>query len=143
VFTSAFARAQGVDDGSGRPPADQFAAELRATWQHWTDAGSTVYVLADPPLNARVRPVDCTALHAAAPGECAIEKTVAQPADPLVSAATDADDANVRLLDFTDFFCDVDTCYTVIGGVTVYYDANHINYQYAELLGPVLLDRLD
>ena len=143
VFTSAFARAQGVDDGSDRPPADQFAAELRATWQHWTDAGSTVYVLADPPLNARVRPVDCTALHAAAPGECAIEKTVAQPADPLVSAATDADDANVRLLDFTDFFCDVDTCYTVIGGVTVYYDANHINYQYAELLGPVLLDRLD
>lgn len=142
VFTSAFARQQGVDDGSDTPPNDQFAAQLRATWKHWTDIGSKVYVLADPPLNGGVRTVDCTALHATAPAECAVDRRVAQPADPLVSAANDGGNANVRLLDFTDFFCEIDKCYTVIGGVDVYYDANHMNYQYAELLGPVLLDRI-
>jgi peptidoglycan/LPS O-acetylase OafA/YrhL len=142
VFTSAFAREQGVDDGSGNAPSEQFAAQLRATWQHWTDAGSMVYVLADPPLNGGVRAVDCTALHAAAPAECAVDRKAAQPTDPLVVAARDGGNPNVRLLDFTDSFCDIDKCYTAIGGVDVYYDANHMNYQYAELLAPMLLDRI-
>jgi hypothetical protein len=101
-----------------------------------------VYVLADPPLNKAVRSPDCTLLHAGAPMECAVERSLAQPADPLAAAATGARDHNVRLLDFTDFFCTPEKCYTVVGGVEVYYDANHLNHEFAELLAPMVLDRI-
>lgn len=142
IFTSTFARQQAVDDGSGKPPFDQFAAGLQATWKKWTDAGSKVYVLADPPLNKAVRPADCTMLHAAAPAECAVDRKTAQPADPLVAAAEGAGNDKVLLLDFSNYFCAADKCYTVIGGVNVYYDANHLNREYGELLTPIMLDRI-
>lgn len=142
VFTSSFAREQAVDDGSGRPPIDQFATGLQATWKKWTRAGSKVYVLADPPLNKAVRSPDCTILHAGAPTECAVDRSLAQPADPLVAAAKSSRDDNVLLLDFTDFFCSSEKCYTVVGGVDVYYDANHLNHEFAELLAPMVLDRI-
>lgn len=142
VFTSSFARQQAVDDGSGKPPLDQFTAGLQATWKQWTRAGSNVYVLADPPLNKAVRSPDCTLLHASAPMECAVKRSLAQPVDPLVAAAESAGDDHVRLLDFTDFFCSPEKCYTVVGGVEVYYDANHLNHEFAELLAPMVLDRI-
>lgn len=142
VFTSSFAREQSVDDGSGKPPFDQFTAALKATWKSWTDAGSNVYVLADPPLNKAVRSPDCTLLHATVPTDCAVERSLAQPADPLVAAASGAGNEHVVLLDFTDYFCSAEKCYTVIGGVDVYYDANHLNHEYAELLAPMVLDRI-
>ncbi|XAS66566.1 acyltransferase family protein [Micrococcaceae bacterium Sec5.7] len=142
VFTSMFARKQAADDGSGKPRNEQFATGLNATWKHWTDAGAKVYVLADPPLNQAVRPPDCTTLHAAAPAECAVDRKAAQPEDPLTLAARISSNGNVRLLDFTDFFCTPGKCYTVVGGVNVYYDANHLNRGYSELLAPILLDRI-
>lgn len=142
VFTSMFARRQTADDGSGKPRANQFMDGLNSTWRRWTDSGSKVYVIADPPLNQAVRTPDCTSLHAAAPELCAVARAVAQPEDPLTMAARDNGNAGVRLLDFTDFFCDASRCYTVVGGVNVYYDQNHLNREYSELLAPVLLDKL-
>ncbi|KIS25644.1 hypothetical protein TV39_20210 [Arthrobacter sp. SPG23] len=142
VFTSSFAREQAVDDGSGKPPFDQFTAALRVTWKNWTDAGANVYVLADPPLNKAVRSPDCTLLHAGVPADCAVERNLAQPADPLVAGVEGAANGNVVLLDFTDYFCSPEKCYTVVGGVDVYYDANHLNHEYAELLAPMVLDRI-
>jgi peptidoglycan/LPS O-acetylase OafA/YrhL len=142
VFTSMFAREQSVDDGSGKPATQQFSEGLQATWQRWTDTGAKVYVLADPPLNQAVRPPDCTNLHEADPQACAVDRSLAQPEDPLTLAARSAGNEGVRLLDFTDFFCDRDKCYTVVGGVNVYYDANHLNREYSELLAPLILDRM-
>ena len=66
----------------------------------------------------------------------------AHPEDPLSVAARAGYVKDIRLLDFTDYFCDPAKCYTVVGGVNVYYDANHLNRVYSELLAPMLLDRL-
>lgn len=140
VFTSMFAREQSVDDGSGKPVTQQFSEGLQETWRRWTDAGAKVYVLADPPLNQAVRPPDCTNLHVADPAACAVDRSLAQPEDPLTVAARSAANGNVRLLDFTDYFCDPAKCYAVVGGVNVYYDANHLNREYSELLAPLLLN---
>ncbi|MDQ1059762.1 peptidoglycan/LPS O-acetylase OafA/YrhL [Arthrobacter globiformis] len=142
VFTSMFARRQSVDDGSGRPVSEQFTTGLQRTWQRWTDAGSMVYVLADPPLNQAVRQPDCTNLHIHDPASCAVDRAVAQPEDPLITAAKSSYNRDVQLVDLTDYFCDQRKCYTVVGGVNVYFDANHLNREYSELLAPLLLDRL-
>ena len=71
-----------------------------------------------------------------------MSRSTAQPPDPLVQAAKSNYDRGVRLLDLTDYFCDAEKCYTVVGGVDVYYDANHMNREYSELFGPILLAKM-
>jgi len=138
VITSAFARHISVDDGSGRPQDVQLANGLARTWHGWAQHGMNVAVLADPPLNGAVRSPDCVALKAGSPSSCAVDQHIAQPSDPLVAGVRNAHDPAIRLIDLTPYFCRQDKCYAVIGGVNVYFDANHLNRRYAELLGPEL-----
>jgi peptidoglycan/LPS O-acetylase OafA/YrhL len=136
VFTSFYARDEPVDDHSGRSQAQQYQNGAAADWSAWTGVGARVFVLADPPLNGNVRAVDCVALNAHNPLACAIDRTVAQPPDPLTLAAGQSDDPNVRLIDLTNYFCDQQRCYGVVGKVAVYYDANHLNGEYSLSLEP-------
>ncbi|WP_191905651.1 acyltransferase family protein [Microbacterium caowuchunii] len=138
VFTSMAARHHLVDDGSGRSHADQMADGLVADWTRWTESGTEVVVIADSPFNGEVRDPDCVLLHAADPVACAVPRSEAQPADPLVLAVGRADDPRIRSVDLTDRFCDGELCYAVIGGVPVYYDADHLNLQYVRMLAPAI-----
>ncbi|WP_066211774.1 acyltransferase family protein [Arthrobacter woluwensis] len=138
VITSAFARHISVDDGSGRPQEEQLAAGLGRSWRGWAANGSTVAVLADPPLNGAVRSPDCVTLKSDNPAACAVAQRIAQPKDPLAAGVRAAASPRVRLVDLTPYFCRQEKCYAVIGGVNVYFDANHLNRRYAELLGPEL-----
>jgi peptidoglycan/LPS O-acetylase OafA/YrhL len=141
VFTAFFSRMETVDDGSGRPPAEQYRAGLQPYWQEWTAAGARVVVLADPPLNGDVRSPDCVTLHPSDPLACAVPRPVAQPPDPLVEAART--DPAVSVVDLTEYFCDRSRCYAVVGGVSVYFDANHMNLEFARSLKPMLAKAID
>lgn len=138
VFTSSFARNELVDDGSGRSPTEQYAEGFRAVWDTWTVGGSRVVVLADPPLNVDVRSADCVQLHVDNPAECAVARRIAAPEDPMVSAARTYESESLTLVDLTDYFCDSNSCYGAIGGVVVYYDANHLNKEFSRLLRPMI-----
>jgi len=139
VFVAFFSRREFIDDGTGRPAADQYRDGLAPFVRTWTDAGAKVTVLADPPLG-EVRPPDCMALHPDEPLKCAMDRSVAQPPDPLVEGAREIPDAQV--IDLTKYFCDERLCYSVVGKVTVYYDANHMNRDYARTLTPMLAAEL-
>ncbi|MGA7204425.1 MAG: acyltransferase family protein, partial [Specibacter sp.] len=52
VFYSIFAREETLNDGSGRSQQAQYVDGLPKFWKRWNAGGSTVYVLADPPLNS-------------------------------------------------------------------------------------------
>jgi hypothetical protein len=80
-------------------------------------------------------------LHPNDPLACAVDKATAQPTDPLLVAA-ERSEGSVTGIDLTDYFCDTDRCYAVVGGVPVYFDADHLNRRYAELLAPYLAQRL-
>lgn len=142
VFTSAFARKELVDDGSGRSQNEQYADGFGKYWQAWTAVGSKVVVLADPPYNVDVRSPNCVQLNAENPLECAVERRVAAPEDPLVHAAKINNNDSLTLVDLTDYFCDAASCYSSVGGVVVYYDANHLNVEFSRLLGPMIEARL-
>ncbi|MGN7252759.1 acyltransferase family protein [Arthrobacter sp. SAFR-014] len=142
IFTSAFARKVVVDDGSGTSGTEQIVAGLHRTWQRWTDAGAKVDVLADPPLSEGVRAADCSVLNVAAPAKCAVERSKAQPPDPLVLAAQSAGNSKVTLVDLTDYFCDAEKCYNVVGGVAVYYDPMHLNREFSELFWPMIVAKI-
>jgi peptidoglycan/LPS O-acetylase OafA/YrhL len=138
VFTSFFARDEPVDDGSGRSQAAQYQDGADAVWSRWTRAGAKVLVLGDPPLNSEVRAQDCVLLNPGNPVACAVDRAAAQPPDPLTLAARVSRDPKVRLIDLTDYFCDPQRCYGVIGGVAVYFDTTHLNLAYSLSLEPMI-----
>ncbi|WP_235014678.1 acyltransferase family protein [Microbacterium sp. SLBN-154] len=143
VFTSMAARLHLVDDGSGRPVTDQFADGLQRDWERWIDAGVHVVALADPPFNGEVRSPDCVVLNRDAPIECARLRVDAQPADPVAIAGERMDSPSLDLVDLTDRFCDATLCYGVIGGIPVYFDADHLNLQYVRMLAPEIAAVID
>ncbi|WP_287931533.1 acyltransferase family protein [Arthrobacter sp.] len=138
VFYSIFSRKEMVDDGSGLSQEAQYDAGLPKFWGRWTAAGSTVYVMADPPLNGYVRDPRCVALNPSQPLNCAVPRTTAQPADPLVSAVRLMKSSRVKLIDLTDHFCDAGRCYAVVGNVAVYFDADHLNGEFSKLMAPYI-----
>lgn len=138
VVTTFFARAESIDDGTGQDQLAQYSRALTSLWERWTQAGATVVVPADPPLNIGVRPVDCVALNPEDPRACARPRGEASPPDPLALAAQGAPDPRVRLADLTRYFCDDELCYAVVGTVLVYYDVNHLNRVFTLGLVPYL-----
>lgn len=143
VFTSSAGRNQLVDDGSGRPQVEQFADGLGRLWQRWADAGSQVVALANVPYNAEVRPADCVLLNPSDPVVCARPSAEAQPADPYLIAAERLNHADVIAIDFNRFFCPQGVCYSVIGGLPVFYDGDHLNLEYVRLLAPTISSALE
>lgn len=136
VITAMAARLQLVDDGTDAPQIDQMSHGLLDYWKRWNDAGIKVLALADPPFNAEVRSPDCVLHNADEPQSCARPRTEAHPTDPMVVAGASAGSESISVLDLTDRFCDATSCYAVVGGIPVYYDADHLNLEYARLLGP-------
>ncbi|MFF2297424.1 acyltransferase family protein [Arthrobacter sp. NPDC058127] len=142
VFTAAFARKERVDDGSGRSQNEQYAEGFGKYWESWTSVGTEVRVLSDPPYNVDVRSSDCVQLNAKDPVRCAVDRGVADPEDPMSYAARVSHDPKVRLIDLTRYFCDAKMCYSVVGGVVVYYDVNHLNLEFSQLLAPMIQAKL-
>lgn len=139
VFTSSFAAGEQVNDGSGRSQMDQYKEGFIRYWSRWTNAGAIVHPIADPPLNDRVREVNCVSLSAEKPISCRATRRQALPADPIVASAEMINDESVRLLDMSKYFCDLDHCYGAVGGVSVYFDPDHLNAQFSSALASQLM----
>ena len=71
-----------------------------------------------------------------------VPRSQAQPADPYLLAAEHANGRGVRAFDADRYFCDERDCYAVIGGVVVYYDADHLNLDYVRRLAPPLAEAM-
>ncbi|MDN4612031.1 acyltransferase family protein [Arthrobacter burdickii] len=143
VFVSAFGAREVIDDGSGRDQASQYRDAFAARISTWIDAGVRVYVLRDTPLTLDAIGPDCLAAHASSPRTCSLPSEEAVAADPLAEAALAMDSPMVKVLDLQDQFCPGGRCYSVVGGVHVYFDSNHVTSTYMRSLTPVLAQRFD
>lgn len=143
VLTAMASRLQTADDGSGESSAQQMERGLAQYWRAWSDGGTRVLALADPPFNGEVRSPDCVVLNVDDPIECARPRSEAQPPDPVVAAAEATSSDLVRSADLTDRFCDAASCYAVVGGIPVYYDADHLNLEYVRMLRPEIEEAVD
>lgn len=142
VLISNFAAAEAVDDGSGRPQAEQLAAAFPDRIGRWTDAGADVVVIRDSPTaDAELGP-DCVLLSGNVTRGCVVPATDVLPVDPMFDAVLLAGDSRVHGVDLTDHFCVAEVCSGVIGGVPVYFDADHIARTYAATLAPALSARI-
>ncbi|MET1087865.1 MAG: acyltransferase family protein [Arthrobacter sp.] len=146
VFTSTFSAGEQINDGTRRPQLEQYRDGFSRYWSRWSQSGATVYAIADPPLNDKVRDVNCIAVSAGNPQACRAPREVALPGDPLVAAvqaAQAAGEDRVKLLDMSEFFCDESYCHGAVGGLPIYFDPDHLNKQLSIRLAPHIGARLE
>jgi len=142
VFMSFYAREEFADDGSGRSQTEQYRDGLEAYWRTLTGAGARVFVMVDPPLNGEVRAQECVQLNPADPLACAVDRATAQPPDPLTKAARSTRVRGVSHIDLTNYFCDERRCYSVVGNVVVYFDADHLNLEFSRSMKPMIAEAI-
>lgn len=124
------------------PEGDQqtlYNESLGGTWRQLiADGVGEVFVIADVPYNHEVRDLNCYSQRENPAVDCRVERGKALAADPLPGTVPAAADPRVKLVDFTDAFCDAEYCYQVAGEMLVYFDQTHLNKQYALKLRPRL-----
>jgi peptidoglycan/LPS O-acetylase OafA/YrhL len=138
VFLSSFASKETIDDGSGRSQLEQYRDAAADRITDWTVAGSKVFVIRDTPLTLRKSPAECLQTNLDNALACANPRQEALPADPLSEAAKSMKSDAVHVLDLSDQFCDDQRCYAAIGGIHVFYDADHAARSYIKSVAPVL-----
>ncbi|KPN21706.1 hypothetical protein AO716_01405 [Arthrobacter sp. Edens01] len=143
VFTSTFAVREVIDDGSGAPQTEQYSSAFARIWQRWTDTGIVVYPIVDAPLNGVGRSVDCLSMNGATPRACEVPRTQAVEFEPVGDVVRRLGNERIVPIDLTDYFCDDVSCFSAVGGVAVYYDANHLNRLYVRELTSHIQDMVD
>lgn len=116
---------------------------LKKSWARVTSQGIPVLAIKD---NPRPIPKVIRCLEVNTPGECNIPRAEAYLFDPQIQAAKVFDSDLVRLVEFDDVYCDKSECFSVLGNVVVYRDANHLTSTFtrtlARFLNPFIVSAL-
>lgn len=137
IFTSAISNTPYSGEGFDSVH-DAAVAGYQEAWSTMTERGIPVVTVVDNPV-WETDPNKC--LRTKEQSECSgARASVLAENDPLREAAEGAQD--VTLLDFTDVFCDDDTCYPVINGANVYRDQDHLTVTFVDTLAPQYTEAL-
>ena len=138
VFVSSFGAGETIDDGTGRPQGEQYYDLASKSLSAWSAVGTKVFVIRDTPLTLSHSTPECVALNISKPINCANNRAEALLPDPIANAATKMNDPRIRVLDFSNYFCDATKCYAVIGGLHVYFDNDHAARSYIHSMVPFI-----
>lgn len=130
---------------AGVAPEDKNAvakAEYKKTITKFTKAGQNVLVIRDAPDGGRNVP-GCIASHADWAKVCNNPRAAVLKYDPLYAAGQELQSDTVKTLDMSDLICDEKTCYTVIGGLIVYFDQGHLTNSFVKTLRPEISAALE
>ncbi|MFC0680400.1 acyltransferase family protein [Lysobacter korlensis] len=127
------------------PPAgtsvEDFAeGGLARMWGTLNEAGLPVAVIRDSPRPVP-RVLECL-LDVDTPTECDNPRATALPYDPQPGAVQRMQTDDTFLIDLTDFYCGPERCSSVIGGVLVHRDANHLTNTWSLTLAGQLGERV-
>lgn len=118
-------------------------------WNALNQAGLSVTVLSDNPLMLPAeQTTECLIVSVDSLADCDRLRTDAIPVDFQLDAVTQFNSDNfaerpgVFLVDTSPWFCDSETCFSVIGNAVVYRDEQHISVLYAKTLAGVIRQSL-
>ena len=138
VITSARDRNYRFADG-----APDSGAGYASAWTSWLEAGKRVIVINDTPLYPFSVP-ECIAAARSLEDPCTAASIIGLPPGPMALAAHSISDPNLRFVDYTRVFCDDEECHSVVGGLPVYVDFEHLSESFARSFGADFLqDQLD
>jgi hypothetical protein len=141
LFLGALTRDVAPEPGA----ADPFASEVAGYIEQWGKLPRSVkhiVVIRDTPemLPGTLACVSRAMRRRRPPGPaCAVPREVALHADPQATAAARLGPSRAGIVDLTDFFCERQSCYPVVGGVLAYRDLTHLTPTWARTLWPFLL----
>lgn len=117
---------------------DTAAAGYASTWVRLQQAGSRVVALRDnpDPSIGGVEDVPSCVEQNGTGAECDFPESAGLLDDPVAQAARTT--PGVELIDSTSMFCADGTCPSVIGGVVVYRQVQHVTRTYARSMAPFL-----
>ncbi|MGP3536528.1 acyltransferase family protein [Microbacterium sp. RD1] len=133
VFTAAIATTPYASAGFDTA-YDAAVAGYRDAWSSMTDRGIPVVTVVDNPV-WETDPNKC--LRTRDTASCDGPRADVLVAEDPVRAAADGQDG-VTLLDFTDVYCEGETCAPVVGGANIYRDQDHLTVTFADSLAPQL-----
>jgi hypothetical protein len=108
---------------------------LDTIWTTLVSKGIPVLAIKD---NPRPVPKVIRCLEVNTPEKCNPSRDEAFLFDPQVGAVERIDSELVSLVEFDDVYCDKSTCFSVIGNVVVYRDANHLTSTFTRTLARFL-----
>ena len=105
--------------------------------QQLRGTGAEVLVLGPIPDPHSVVPI-CLSGHLDDATACSPPRSTAvnEPGIAAESAATKA--GGGQYADLTELFCTADRCPVIVGNTLVYFDKNHLTFEYSRLLAPVI-----
>lgn len=131
VFTSAISNTPYAVAGYDSA-YDAAVAGYREAWATMTDRGIPVVTVVDNP-RWETDPNKC--LRSRDQADCLGARGEVLIADDPIREAAEGQ-SGVTLLDFTDVYCDDETCAPVVGGANVYRDQDHLTVTFADTLAP-------
>ena len=137
----------GANSGSGVVPA--YGHTLRTTkingyvaaWKSLPQTVRDIFVMRDVPHSAQST-AECVARAIARQRNpalrCARSREGALETDEAAVAAQRTDSTRVKLIDLSNFMCDTDACFPVVGGALVIKDIGHLTRTFSRTLGPFM-----
>ncbi|MDN5892797.1 MAG: acyltransferase, partial [Nocardioides sp.] len=130
-----------LPDGTGTPKSELWHDGLAATLDRID--GPQVAVLKDVPTQLR-SPDKCLSKHLEHTEVCAVEREDAFK-DDLVEAedaALEEAGPDARRVDFTRYFCNAETCPTVIGNTVVFRDNHHLTRTFSRQMSEPMWEEI-
>ena len=137
----------GANSGTGVVPAKgrtQRTTKIQGYIDAWKSLPASVrqiVVLRDVP-HSRNTTADCVARAVAKRRNpalrCSRARAAALLADEAAIAAERTDSERVALVDLSDFMCDAEDCFPVVGGALVIKDIGHLTRTFSRTLGPYM-----
>ena len=112
---------------------DDTGAGFAALWQRFVAAGKRVVVIDDVPMLPFKLP-ECLARPTDQQERCSYPASSVPATTPLARAVALMPPGDVTYISFKDVFCDDVTCHSIIGGIPVYMDSDHISAPFARSL---------
>lgn len=125
------------DEGSF---AEQWRAGIVQTIKGLPET-SSVAVIADTP-NMRTTPALCLSANLNNALECSYTRSEALHDRERELEATAALDANATYIDFSDYFCNRESCPAISGNILIYRDAHHLSVPYSAALSSQMMQAL-
>ncbi|MDM4762963.1 acyltransferase family protein [Galbitalea sp. SE-J8] len=142
VVTSSIAREYARFDDAGGLISYDTSDAYAAAWREWTAAGKKVFVIGDVPHMQLGDIPTCIATEGA-DDPCTQKTSIALTPDPMLVAAAAAHDPDIASFDPNEFICGSRRCHSVVGGIPVFADQNHLSRFFSASLAPYLGRAID
>jgi hypothetical protein len=135
--------AKTIDEIAGSDAVHQkYNAEVESLVESWVVTGAQVVVIRDVPQTLSTATPECLEINESNPLVCASDRADALLSDPFAEAVDGLEIGDARVVDMSDYFCDDDQCYALIGGLPVNFDERHLSRSYSASLATGLGEQL-